>query len=446
MAEEKTGKTKLIFVLPVLSSIILAAHFSRIQNDKMSLFCLAFTLILLIKKVWIRWIFQFYLIFGGLVWMERALFLRGVRIEEGRSWIRLVFILGAVALLAFYSAWLLNRPKVRTLYISASQDEKQAAIPAFLAFCITGLLLGMVHIQVSPPILLAERFLPGTGVIEIALLALYAAWVTEKMLLTSNTSRLRSRIWLFFSVVFFSQFALGAAGIEKCMMTGKLHLPIPALIAIGPIFRGAGFFMPILFVSTVLLSGAAWCSHLCYVGSWDNMCARTKKQPHSLPRWWMPVRIALLIGIVFVAWLLRFAGLDGMTAAGIAIIYGLGGIGIMAVFSAHNGTMTHCTVYCPIGLLANLVGRINPFRIRFGSTCDDCGACASACRYNALNPKDIQQRKPGISCTLCGDCLPSCNKTALTYGFPGLKPGTARKVFIVLIIALHAVFLGVARI
>jgi ferredoxin len=436
----------LIFVLSVLSSILLAAHFSRIQNDKLALFCLAFTAILLIKKPWIRWIFQIYLTLGGFVWLERALFLRAMRLEEGRAWIRLVIILGGVALLTFYSAWLLRKPKVRTLYAAKSPEAEQASLPAFLAFCLTGLLLAMAHIQVSPPILLVERFLPGTGVIEITLLALYAAWITEKMLLTKNTSQLRSRIWLLFSVVFFAQFILGIAGIEKCMMTGKLHLPIPALIAAGPIFRGSGFFMPILFVSTVLLAGAAWCSHLCYIGSWDNLCARSQKCPKPLPRWWHPTRIAILFTILLFAWIMRFVGIDGTTAGGIAIIYGLAGLGIMLVFSRHNGVMSHCTVYCPIGMLADFIGRINPFRIRIKAACDGCGACTPVCRYNALNAPDIERRKPGISCTLCGDCLPSCNKTALSYSFLGLKPGTARKAFIVIIITLHALFLGVARI
>ena len=193
MAEEKPKKAILIFVLPVLSSIILAAHFSRIQNDKLALFCLIFPLILLVKKTWILWIFQLYLTLGGLVWVERALFLKTLRIEEGRSWIRLAIILGSVALFTFFSAWLLKKPRVRALYSGKFQERNQADLPAFLAFCLTALLLGIVHIQLSPPVLLAERFIPGSGGIEIMLLALYAAWITEKMLSSKETVRLRSR-------------------------------------------------------------------------------------------------------------------------------------------------------------------------------------------------------------------------------------------------------------
>ena len=54
--------------------------------------------------------------------------------------------------------------------------------------------------------------------------------------------------------------------------------------------------MPILFVSTVMLAGAAWCSHLCYIGSWDNALAghgRTKENPRTwkLMRWGLAVQL-----------------------------------------------------------------------------------------------------------------------------------------------------------
>ena len=107
--------------------------------------------------------------------------------------------------------------------------------------------------------------------------------------------------------------------------------------------------------------------------------------------------------------------------------------------------MVHCTVYCPTGLVADWLGKVFPFRIRIDNKCDDCGACTFACRYNALEAGDIQKRKAGTTCSLCGDCVQSCSKGAINYKLFGLKPQTARSVFIVLIVTLHAVFLGLAR-
>ncbi|HDJ22855.1 MAG TPA: 4Fe-4S binding protein [Candidatus Aminicenantes bacterium] len=62
------------------------------------------------------------------------------------------------------------------------------------------------------------------------------------------------------------------------LMTGKLHLPVPALILAGPIYRGTLSFMLILFLVTIVLVGPAWCSHLCYVGAWDDIACRRKRR------------------------------------------------------------------------------------------------------------------------------------------------------------------------
>jgi len=108
--------------------------------------------------------------------------------------------------------------------------------------------------------------------------------------------------------------------------------------------------------------------------------------------------------------------------------------------------MVHCTAYCPIGFLAVVGGRMSPFRVRIRQGCTDCGACTVACRYDALRPEDVARRRPGGSCTLCGDCLKSCRGGFLEYRFPGLSTETSRRVFFAVVAALHAVFLGVARI
>jgi NAD-dependent dihydropyrimidine dehydrogenase PreA subunit len=94
----------------------------------------------------------------------------------------------------------------------------------------------------------------------------------------------------------------------------------------------------------------------------------------------------------------------------------------------------------------DLVGRLNPFRVRIGSGCTACGACTAACRYQALEPAHIAARRPGIACSLCGDCLPRCPHRQLHYSFPGISPARARTLFLVLVTAAHATFLGLGRI
>lgn len=103
-------------ILPILSSVLLAAHFSRVELSWLIPVALLFPLILLIKKKWIIRIHHFYLICGGIIWTERLLYLRKMRIITGESWIRLVFILGVVALITFVSAGILQSKKIQRTY------------------------------------------------------------------------------------------------------------------------------------------------------------------------------------------------------------------------------------------------------------------------------------------------------------------------------------------
>ncbi|MEW5774922.1 MAG: 4Fe-4S dicluster domain-containing protein, partial [Thermodesulfobacteriota bacterium] len=143
---------------------------------------------------------------------------------------------------------------------------------------------------------------------------------------------------------------------------------------------------------------------------------------------------------------LRAAGAGALTAVWVAAGFGLAGVGVMAFVSRRLGVMAHCSAWCPIGPLANLLGRLNPFRVRMTPDCTKCAACARACRYDALTPRDIEQGRPGLSCTLCGDCMAACRHAAMEYLFPGLTPAASRALFLALVAGLHAAFLGVARI
>lgn len=118
-------------------------------------------------------------------------------------------------------------------------------------FLITFTLLGVVYLKVDMPMLLADRFLPGTGWIEIIIASGYAAWVYYHMKDPRHVARWRKAIWLLFTGVFFSQLLLGLVADERFLMTGELHLPVPAVILAGPLYRMQMSFMPMLFLSTV---------------------------------------------------------------------------------------------------------------------------------------------------------------------------------------------------
>ncbi|MBN1651868.1 MAG: 4Fe-4S binding protein [Bacteroidales bacterium] len=321
----------------------------------------------------------------------------------------------------------------------------------YTAFFITLLLppfiLVPVHLFVKPSMLLAERFFPGTWWLEIALLTIYAVWLGQVMAKTGNIGKVRVKYWLFFSIIFFGQFILGLTVNSKFLMSGNLHLPIPALIIGAPIYRGEGFFMPLLLLSTLAIVGPGWCSHLCYIGAWDNASARHKKRPKKTitRKQTLILRYAMLALVVVAAALMNYFNVPITAAFVIALAFGLFGVFLMLYYSRRLGYMFHCTTYCPVGSLVTLLGKLYPLRVKIDqNTCTACNICSTECRYDALTPIDIKSGSAGWNCTLCGDCLSSCHASSIRFSFFGSRKN-AWIIYISIVVALHAGFLALAR-
>jgi len=322
---------------------------------------------------------------------------------------------------------------------------RSTSAAAVAAFVLTAGILVPVQLLVDPPMLLAERFVTGLGWGEIGLLGLWAAWLTTRILNDARSALWRQRLWRLFSIVFFLQLILGLAGVEECLMTGRLHVPVPALIVGGPIFRCGDFFMPILLAATLVLVGPAWCSHLCYIGAWDDVAAKALVRPRPLSPRRNMVRVAVLAGVITAALALRELGAPTALAAVLALLFGVAGIGVMVLVSRRTGVMAHCAAFCPIGWITTTLGRLNPFRIKVGRGCAVCGLCTPSCRFDALDTDVLAQGRVGANCTLCGDCVAACHMRELDYAFPGLSAPGAKILFRVLAVSLHAAFLGLAR-
>jgi len=426
---------------PVLAFLFLAAHCFRGGSSGLAIACLLLPFLLFYRKRWTVLMAGILLIMCSTVWCVVGYQLTMTRIQYDQPFIRLIAIMGGVTLFTLFSAWVLLRKRSRERY---SGDVDSAGISTWVFFLTAGT-LSMIQLKVPLNMLILNRFFPGFGWVEILVLAGYAAVVAARIYDHKTQAKWRIRVWHLFTIVFFGQLILGLLGFDSFLMTGKLHLPVPALIAAGPIYRGHDFFMVFLFLGTIVLVGPAWCSHLCYIGAWDDAASRWKKTPGYYRN--ERIRIAITILVIAGAILLRALGAGWLPATILAAIFGLGGVGVMLIFSRKKGVMTHCTAYCPIGLFSNILGKLNPFRIRIDTGgCTSCMACAHVCRYSALTLKDIQAGRPSLTCTLCGDCITDCPQNTIHYHFPGLNAQTARKLFIVLVVTLHAVFLGVARI
>lgn len=327
---------------------------------------------------------------------------------------------------------------------SSATSWQKMKLPV-IVFSLTFTMLAFVQVKVDNPMLIAERFFTGTGWIELSLIALYGGFVAYKMQDPANVPQWRKITWTIFSVVFFSQLILGLSGFDRFLMTGKLHLPIPMMIVGGPVYRGELSVMTILFLSTVVLTGPAWCSHFCYFGAFDNLAAKGRPTKGIIKNKGA-IKTTILFLVIFMALLLRWLNVPVLYTTLVAAAFGVIGISVMILFSYRRNKMVHCSVYCPIGTVVNLTKNVNPFRMYIDKSCTLCMRCTSYCKYDALDITDIKNGKPAFGCTLCGDCLAGCHHDSIKYKFLKMKPENARNLYLILTITLHASCLALARI
>jgi ferredoxin len=424
----------------LLMSLILAAHHFRAGEPGLIGLWLSLPFALWFRRRWLDRAVQVLLLAGGTEWVLTILAFASERRLAGQTYGRMALILGAVAVLTAASGLLLETRGRRDRL-----PKGDLVWPGLGAFLLALLIMVPVQLNMDPAGLLLERFVPAGGWWELVALAFYAGWLSDRLQDARQIRKVRPKVWLMFSGIFFTQLILGVAGFDQLLMTGKLHLPVPAIIAAGPLYRGGGYFMAILFSVSVVLVGPAWCSWLCYIGAWDDKFSRARRRPDRLPPWRNRMRIAVLIVVMATAFGLGRLGVGTFAAGWLAASFGLVGIGLMVFWSRKRGHMTHCTAWCPMGWVATRLGKVSPWRLKITPACTDCGACTPACRYDALYPEDVARRVPGEACTLCGDCLSNCPTGSIGINFPGLTPSKARMVFLGMVAAMHAAWIGVAR-
>ena len=97
----------------VVSEVVLAAHFLRSGHLLWVVASLIVPLLLLSRQRWALYVNQVALVAGAGMWLLVAYALMEMRREVGQPYLRMVLILGSVALIALVSAGLLAAPKVR---------------------------------------------------------------------------------------------------------------------------------------------------------------------------------------------------------------------------------------------------------------------------------------------------------------------------------------------
>lgn len=110
----------MIFVrlIPVLLSfLLLAAHFSRIDMLPLLILSLLLPNLLFIQRKWIARLIQVALILGSFEWVRTIFMYISQRRETGEDWVRLAVILGLVAMFTALSALVFQGRSLRERYL-----------------------------------------------------------------------------------------------------------------------------------------------------------------------------------------------------------------------------------------------------------------------------------------------------------------------------------------
>lgn len=323
-----------------------------------------------------------------------------------------------------------------------SIQNKRLRFSAVISLITLSLLL-FVRTKLRSDFLLFDRLFENGGLWQIAIITLFSACIAYKFYDRDDRAKWRQRVWLFFGIIFFMQLLLGIVVDSLFLMSGKLHLPIPSVILTGSIYRMDIGFMPILFFVTVLLSGGAWCSYLCYFGAFDSVASGGGKHT-SYPR--LKYRVYVLTVFVLIAVVLRVANTSMEIATWFGVSSGILGLLIIIFISRTKKTMSHCSFFCPLGTVVSYLKFVSPFRYRISDRCTQCLGCTTSCKSGALSKGNIYRSKPSIGCTMCGDCAVKCKHKAFEYRFLRFSPRVSELIFVGTVVVIYSLFLIFARV
>ncbi|HAG16255.1 MAG TPA: hypothetical protein DCG69_06980 [Bacteroidales bacterium] len=97
----------------IISLLLLAAHFSRIDLTLLAVLIVLFPFAFLIKKAWVLKLIQGLILLGALEWLRSLYDYIQIYQSNNQPWTKLVFIMGGVALFTFVSALLLSTKKIK---------------------------------------------------------------------------------------------------------------------------------------------------------------------------------------------------------------------------------------------------------------------------------------------------------------------------------------------
>lgn len=111
-----------LYIPIVLSLVVLGAHFMRYGNTAGVYVAAALIGLLFLRKAWVARLVQVALVLGAVEWLRTLYMLVEFRVAMQQPYLRMVIILGVVALVTLCSALLLQTKPLRAYYRLDSAD------------------------------------------------------------------------------------------------------------------------------------------------------------------------------------------------------------------------------------------------------------------------------------------------------------------------------------
>lgn len=124
---EDSGLTGLQLLPVVLSLIVLGAHFMRAGSGIMVLIVLLLLGLLFVRRLWAARVVQAALLLGAVEWARTLVRLVAWRSQDGQPVLRLIVILGSVALFTGLSTLMFRAARLRRWFEPAARARPAAA-------------------------------------------------------------------------------------------------------------------------------------------------------------------------------------------------------------------------------------------------------------------------------------------------------------------------------
>lgn len=205
----------------------------------------------------------------------------------------------------------------------------------------------------------------------------------------------------------------------KQYISGSLFV---LLLALGWFYPLIGYFIPACMVAGIGLAirrGRKWCDWMCPRGSFADSYLKSLSPHRHIPHFLrsFPVRIGVL------SFLMLMLGYQIMKlwpepyAIGRFFVVLLTITTIIGIFLAALVHQRSWCYICPIGSLANLVGKHKMKLHMKEDACITCKLCEKTCPMD-LRPQELKDNKKMAfsgDCLKCGLCIKSCPKDALFF-------------------------------